>query len=444
MLDRVMSMRGGISGADVIYGFSVSHSLSLRDGEPEENTSGVSGGIGLRCIGDGGRQGVAFGNNLSRDALTNMIEWSRANCMNSEPEEGISLYGGALEDDASSLELCDEEITRGVDSGRRMRECLDMTGEAKGRDSRVVSVRAASWGDGYSESFYASTSGIMGWRASTSASCGVAVVLSDGDSYEMGGFGNSARRLDDLDGPSYARISVDRTASVLGGHPLPTGRYTVVMGPEISSSIACVIGELFCASDIHKGRSMMKGKLGGTVASSAITLIDDARMPRRLGSSMFDGEGVPTGRTVLIESGVAKNYLYNLQYASKDGTSSTGSAARGIGGLPDVGLSNLVLQPGDETHESLIKGVAAGFLVSELMGLHTFDPISGDFSLGAKGVRISGGVLGEPVAGVTIAGNLLDLMMNMTAVGSDLEFFGSAAAPTVVVEDVSVAGGRES
>jgi PmbA protein len=160
-----------------------------------------------------------------------------------------------------------------------------------------------------------------------------------------------------------------------------------------------------------------------------------------MGSAPFDGEGVPTGRTVLIEAGIAVNYLYNLQYASKDGVNSTGSASRSIGSLPDVGTSNLLLMPGSESRESMIRGISNGFLVSELMGLHTLDPISGDFSLGAKGVRISGGVPGEPVAGVTIAGNLLDLLNKVAAVGSDVTFFGSIGAPTIVVENVSVAGG---
>ncbi|MDR3354708.1 MAG: TldD/PmbA family protein [Synergistaceae bacterium] len=440
MLDRAMSMNG-VTGADVLYYFSRSHTLSLRDGEPEENASGVSGGIGLRCLGKDGRQGVAFGNNLSRTALVDVIEWSHANCMNSEPEEGIFLYSGSLDDDAARLEISDAEIMSGIGTDWRMRECLAMTAEAKGLDERVVSVRAASWGDGYAKSFYASTSGISGWRAETSASCGVAVVMNSGDSFEMGSSGNSARYLSDLDGLYHARTSVNKTRTLMGGKPLATGKYTVAFEPEIAAMIVGEVGELFCSSDIHKGRSLMKGKLGKSVASGAVSLVDDGRMSRGMGSSPFDGEGVPTGKTVLIEAGTAVNYLYNLQYASKDGVNSTGNASRSIGSLPDVGTSNLLLLPGQESRESMIRGISNGFLVSELMGLHTLDPISGDFSLGAKGVRISGGVPGEPVAGVTIAGNLLDLLMKVTAVGSDVTFFRSIGAPTIVVEGVSVAGG---
>lgn len=444
MAERMLaqaSARPEIEGADIVYFFSESHSLSLRDGEPEENTFGVSGGIGIRTIGRDGRQGVAYGNNFSGDALDDLVNWSCANCAASEPEEGISLYAGPLDGGDDALQQYDPRIADGVAQSVRMNTCLEMTDIARARDERVVSVRAAYWGDGVGESFYASSAGISGWRQATSASCGTVVVLNDGENYEMGSYGRSRRYLEDLDAPEYARQSVDRTTRILGGTALPTGKYTLLLDPEISASIVDEIAELFCASDVHKGRSLMKGRLGQAIAGSMLTLVDDARVPRMTASAAFDGEGVPTGRTVLIEAGVAKNYLYNLQYAAKDGVKSTGSASRGLAGLPDVGTSNLLLAPGTESKESLTRGVKNGFLVLELMGLHTLNPVSGDFSLGAKGIRIVNGRMGEPVAGVTIAGNLLTLLKKITALGDDVERFGSICAPTMVVEDVAVAGG---
>lgn len=439
MLD-CMKTRRDVIGADLVYFFSESNSLSLRDGEPEENNYGVSGGIGIRVIGSNGRQGVAYGNNFSRNALENMMDWSAVNAANAEPEEGIGLYAGHIEPDDGQLEQFDPAIQEGVAQTTRMNQCLQMTETARSRDARVVSVRSASWADGLGESFYASSAGLSGWKRSTSVSCGVSVVLNDGDSYELGGYGKAERNLNDLDALSYARLAVDKTTRILGGSPLSTGKYTLILEPEISASLIDEIGELFCASDIHKGRSMMKGKLGSSVSGACVTLVDDARLPRRMGSALFDGEGVPTGKTKLIDMGIAQNYLYNMQYAAKDGVASTGNASRSLAGLPDVGTSNLVLLPGCDSQETLIGNAKKGFLVLELMGLHTLDPVSGDFSLGAKGIEICNGILGAPVAGVTIAGNLFDLMNRIVAVGSDLEFFGSTGAPTIVVEDVAVAG----
>jgi PmbA protein len=439
LIDRSAG-REGVLGADVLYFFSESHSLSLLDGEPEENSSGVTGGIGLRIIGTDGRQGVAYGNNFSKQSLDNMIEWGFANLRASEPEENITLFSGPIDSDESALELFDDSVAGAITQEKRMNACLEMTEAAMSRDGRVVSVRSASWADGTVESFYASSAGISGWKRSTSVSCGAAVVMRDGDSLEMGAHGKSESRLEDIDYLEYARLAVDKTAMVLGGKPVRTGKYTLLLAPEISASIVEEIGDLFCSSLIHKGRSLMKGKLGMRIAGSAVTLTDDARLPRRAGSSAFDGEGVPTGRTVLIGSGVASNYLYNLQYAAKDGVSSTGSASRGLGSLPDVGTSNLVLSPGDESPESLYQGASNGFLILELMGLHTLNPVSGDFSLGAKGALLRNGLPAEPVAGVTISGNLLDFLGKITAAGNDLEFFGDTGAPTIAVEDVVVAG----
>ena len=437
MLER--AKKGGARGADLLYSFSTSYELELRDGQPEDCSYGLSGGIGIRVIGEGGRQGVAFGNRFDRAAPADLVSWSLANCANSEPEEGITLYEGELERD-DSLDLFDETVADGVAPEERMRRCLEMTEAARAADPRVVSVRSASWGDGFGESFYASSAGACGWRQSTAVSCGAAVVLGDGESFEMGAYGKSARFVEDLDGAAYARMAVGRTARVLGGKPLRTGKYTLILDPEISASIVDEIGELFCASDVHRGRSLMKGRLGQSVAGSAVTLLDDGRIPRAMGSSPYDGEGVPTGKTTLIDGGIARSFLYNMQYALKDGVSSTGNAARSLSGLPDVGTSNLILSPGTESPAALRSNVREGFLVLELMGLHTLDPVSGDFSLGAKGIHMKNGVEYGPVAGVTIAGNLLDLMRRISAIGNDHEFFGSTGASTVIVEDVAVAG----
>lgn len=437
MLD--LARKNGAHDADLLYYCSESYDLELRDGQPEDNSYGVSGGVSIRTIAADGCQGVAYGNRFDRGALEDLVSWSLENCRNSEPENGISLYSGRFEDD-DALEPFDETIAGGISPEDRMRHCLEMTEIARSSDPRVVSVRSASWGDGQGESFYASTAGFAGWKRSTSASCGASVVLQEEDRFELGSYGKGARHQSDLDAASYARLAVERTARILGGKPLRTGVYTLILDPEVAASLVDELGELFCASDIHRGRSLMRGRLGERVAGSAVTLLDDARIPRALGSSPFDGEGVPTGRTILINEGIACHYLYNMQYAQKDGVPSTGSASRGLAGLPDVGTSNLVLMPGRESPDSLMRGISDGFLVMELMGLHTIDPISGDFSLGAKGIHMKNGIECGPVAGVTIAGNLLDLLARIAALGSDCEFFGSTSASTMIVEDVAVAG----
>ena len=436
MLDE--ALRGGASGADVLYSEGAGSGISLKDGEIEECVTGFTAGIGVRTIMSDGRQGISFGNRLEKLSIKELVEWSLFNCKNSESEEGILLYKGQLKPDPA-IDLEDPEITA-ITPQKRMEYCKIMTESAMSADSNILSVRSAAWHDGWGSSFYCTTTGLHGWERGSSASCGVTVIATDGKNTEMGGHGIESRRFDELDIRNTALIAVEKTVAALGGWPMKTGPYTIVIEPETAASLVDVIGDLFCAPDIHKGRSMMKDRLGTQVASSCVTLRDDGRIPWKAGTSSWDAEGVPTGRTLLIEDGIARSYLYNLQYAWKDGVSSTGNACRGMSSLPDVGASNLLLDAGSETAESLISGVRSGLYLTELMGLHTIDPISGDFSVGAKGLLIESGKITRPVSGVTIASNLMDFLKNIVAVGSDLIFFGSTAAPTLVVENIVIAG----
>lgn len=432
------ALKAGASGADVLYSEGEGAGLTLKDGEIEESVTGFTSGLGVRTLMSDGRQGIACGNRVDKGSVGELLEWSLHNCKNSQPDEGIMLYKGKLEEDPR-LALVDPRIAE-ITPPERLEFCREMTALAKSADKRVVSVRSAAWHDGRGSSFYCTTTGLSGWERGSSASCGVTVLVQEGDYTEMGGYGFESRRFCELDIEKTARLAVSRTAALLGAKPLPTGPRTLVIEPDTAASLVDVIADLFCAPEIHKGRSMMKDMLGRTVASSCVTLTDNGRLPWKPGSGSWDAEGVPTGETVLIEKGVAQKYLYNLQYAWKDGVGSTGNACRGLSSLPDVGTTNVILKPGAETQESLCRRVKNGLFVTELMGFHTIDPVSGDFSVGAKGLLIENGNFTRAVGGVTIASNLMDFIKKISAVGSDLQYFGAVAAPTLVVEDVVVAG----
>lgn len=432
------ALKGGAGGADVIYCTSRGNALSLLDGEIEECAGGSAAGIGVRTIISDGRQGIAYGSRLDKASVGSLVEWSLHNALASEPDDGVTLYEGPL---VSDPELDAEDLSiRAISREERMSRCLEMTRVAREADPRVKSVREAYWRDGWGESFFATTKGLSGWESSSSAACGVLVLAAGGEYTEEGGYGIEALRMDEFDVERIAKRAVKDTVAALGGEPLPTASYTVMIEPEAAASLAEAIGRLFCASDVQKGRSMMRGRLGEAVASPCVSLTDDGRIPWRHGTSSWDYEGVPTGRTELIKDGTANAFLYNLQCAAKDGVLSTGNCSRGMSSLPDVGTTNLILEPGDENPEALRSRIANGLYITEFMGLHTIDPVSGDFSLGAKGLRIENGNLTVPVSGVTIASNLSDFMKKITAVASDLTFSGSVAAPTMVVENVVIAG----
>ncbi|MEG2184900.1 MAG: TldD/PmbA family protein [Cloacibacillus sp.] len=432
------ALKKGASGADVLYSEGSGCGLALKDGEIEECTSGTSSGLGIRTIFSDGRQGIAYGSRLDSASVDELVEWSLHNARLSEPDEGVLLYDGPLVR-VDELEEEDPAIAE-ITHAQRMKHCMEMTEAARAADKRIISVRSASWRDGRGASFFATSKGLAGWESGSSASCGLLVLAQAGDSTEMGGYGMDGMRLFELDTLKTAARAVRDTTAALGGRPLPTGGYTIMIEPEAACAIVDVLGGLFCASDVLRGRSMMKGRLGEIVASSCVSLTDNGRIPWKPGSSSWDSEGVPTQKTELIKNGVANAFLYNLQYAAKDGTKSTGNCARGMSSLPDVGVTNLILEPGAESESQLMSRVKNGMYVTEFMGLHTIDPISGDFSIGAKGLRIENGELTTPVSGVTMASNLLLFIKNITAAASELKFSGSTASPALVVENVVIAG----
>jgi PmbA protein len=190
---------------------------------------------------------------------------------------------------------------------------------------------------------------------------------------------------------------------------------------------------------VYRGASFLAGKLGERVAGENVTVIDDGTLRGGFGTSPFDSEGVPTRRTVVIENGVLKSYLLNTYTARKLSLQTTGNAARGLAGNPGIGVGNFFLQPGSKKPQDIVSGIREGLYVTEFLGFGV-NLVTGDFSRGASGLWISNGELGYPVEEITVAGNLKDMLSNISEIGADLEFRGSVAAPTLRLEGLTVAG----
>jgi PmbA protein len=203
-----------------------------------------------------------------------------------------------------------------------------------------------------------------------------------------------------------------------------------------------VLGDLFdavCGSAIYRQASFLAGKLGEKIASENLTVIDDATMPGLFGTSPFDDEGVRTRRTVVVERGVLRSYLLNTYTARKLGLATTGNASRGLTGNAGVGPGNFFVEAGARTPEQIIASVRSGLYVTELIGANT-NPVTGDYSAGAAGMWIENGELAYPVSEITIAGNMKQMLMEIAEIGSDLEFRGSVAAPTLLVTEMTISG----
>jgi PmbA protein len=440
------AMRLGAAGVDAIFDMSRSFSVSLCDGEPEEDAAGEEKSIGLRFVDADGRQGVVATNDFAKDTLSALPEWGMRNCRAGDADPWVRLPDVAVfrsAGDPGDLMLVDERIPS-LARKDRVDACVRMTDAARSvpplRGVRVCSVRSAEWNDWESARCYATSTGILGWSRMTGVSLGTTVVLDDGLTRNMGGYDAQSHRLDAVDPCATAREAVRRTALTFGGRAVAKGRYDLVLDVPVVADLLDVLGDLFLSSSVHRKQSFLAGKIGEPVAGRELSLVDDGRLAGGMGTAPFDDEGVPTSRTSLLDRGILTGYLYDLRNAAEDGVSSTGNACRSVCSPPDVSASNLLMGPGRRSREDLVASVGKGILVTELMGLHTVDPVSGDYSLGIRGVLLRGGETGAPISGMTMAGTLQDLLLRVDGVADDLTLRGNVGACTMVVRDVMVAG----
>jgi len=225
---------------------------------------------------------------------------------------------------------------------------------------------------------------------------------------------------------------------------MPTQRVPIVFAPETARTLVGSVFDAASGDAIWRGASFLAGKLGETIAAPNLTIVDDNTMllptgAGGFGSSPFDDEGLPALRTVVLEKGALRNYLLNTYTARKLGMKSTHNAARGLAGTPGTGCGNLYLEPGVFSPDQIIGDVQAGLYVTGLMGFGT-NLVTGDYSRGATGLWIENGQLTHAVEEITIAGNLREMLRNVTAVGNDLVFRSSVASPTLRIDGMTIAG----
>jgi len=310
-------------------------------------------------------------------------------------------------------------------------------------DPRISGVESADYGDVVAEMALVSTTGIdvatQGTRASLST-----YVLATAGSETQTGFGFSVGRgLDDLDPARAASDASERATRMLGAVKPPTERTTIVFDPFVTAMFLGIIGGTFSGESVVKGRSLFADRLGDEIAAAELTLFDDPTDPRAFGATRFDGEGLATRRNAIIENGELQQFVHNSWSARRSGTRSTGSATRGgYSSLPGVGCRALQLEPGSFGPAALNSVVGDGVLVQSVAGLHSgVNPVSGDFSTGAEGMRLTAGQVGEPLREFTIGSTLQRMLLDVVAIGNDVEWLPmGAAGVSLAVEGVTVSG----
>lgn len=435
------AMALGADGAEAFVTVSRSRKAKVRNGVLEDLTASKRGGLGLRVL-RGGRTGIATTTDLSRASFADLVQQAWELAALGDPDPWLRQAEPAGSDDLPSRYDARAEALAPED---RVQRAFRLEAAARSASGRVVAVREAAWSDGAGASLLLTQRGVR--AADLGSSCSAAIELAverEGDR-QAAWHWDVGRQPGELDLEAIGAEAARKGEQKLNPVALPAGRYPVVLHPEVAVDLFGLVAGMLSAEAVLKSRSLFAGKLGTVVASPRLTLVDDGRLllPEgrpALGTEPWDGEGLPTRRNVLLQDGVLATYLHTLRTAAEMGCAPTGSAARGTGSNPGVTTFNLFPQPGTATAEALHRQAWNGVLITELMGLHTVNPVSGDFSLGASGLRLREGRLAEPVDRMTFAGNLRDLLLRMVDVGSDLRWYGSSAGLTVLLEDMALGG----
>lgn len=414
-------------------------SVKAYEGEVESLTSAHAEGVGIRVVADH-RQGFAHCGTLDEQVVAETLAEARDNVRFGEPDE---WFGVAEPDGVPEPEL---DLWHGalVDAPMQAKVDLALALERAvvGRDPRVVGVRTAAYGDSAGEAAVATTTGVASFGRGTWCHLSVSALARDGDETKIGGGVDVGRQPSELDVEVAASDAVERAVRLFGATKPASDRLAVVFEPRLAATLLGILGSTLTGERVLKGRSPFADRVGEPMASPRLTLVDDPTDPRSYGADPFDGEGLATRRNVLVADGVLQGFLHNSYTGRRAGRASTASAVRGHRSTPGVGARALAVAPGSGALDELVAGVDRGLLVQALTGLHSgVNPVSGDVSVGAEGLLIRDGTVAEPVREITIASTLQRLLLDIRAVGDDLEWQpGGTGSVTIVIDDVAMSG----
>mgnify|MGYP000698835402 CR=1 FL=1 len=431
------ALRAGADAAEAFVTSGTSIEIDVRDGEVDTIKSAAEKGLGLRVL-RGRRTGFSYTTDLSPRGLAAVAQRAVANAGLTAADEFTRLpeaAPGYPEVDVFDPALPGKQIEEKIGLARRMEAA------ARAYDPRVTIVESATYQDGTVEVGLVNSNGVSAYYQGSVCGLSIALTAREKDDHQTGFAMDFRLRFAELEPEAVGREAAARAVRMLGAQPQKGLEAPVVFDPFVMVSLLGVLAPALTAEAVQKGRSLFAGRVGQRVASELVTIVDDGTLAGGVRSAPFDGEGVPSSRSVLIEKGYLRGYLHNTYTAAKDGVVSTGNGVRAsFKGGPEVGPTNFYLEPGDKSPAEIIGEISSGLYVGEVLGMHTANPISGDFSVGATGFWIEQGKMSYPVRGLAIAGNIRELLDAVDAVGRDLRFFGGKGAPTVRVRKLAVSG----
>jgi len=404
--------------------------VKVFEGDVESLSVAESAGVGIRVV-SGSRQGFAYAGSLDEEVVAETLDEARDNAGFATPDEflGLGSPDGVTPVD---LDLWREELAA-YPTGQKVDAALKLEHLVRAGDPRIRQVESSYWGDSASESAVATSTGIVGTSRRTTCYVSAYAIAGEGSDTQTGA-GYSVGR-------SPADVSLEDAAH--GARKPASARVTVVLEPRITATLLAILAGTLDGESVLKGRSLFAQRMGESVSVPELTFVDDPTDPEAYGAARIDAEGLACRRNVLIDGGVLQGFLYNTYAGRRAGRASTGSAVRaGFKSGPGVGARAVSVAPGTSSPAEIMASVGDGLLVQSISGVHSgVNAVSGDFSVGAEGMLFRGGALGEPVREFTIASTIQRMLLDIVAIGNDLERLPSSATGiTLAIGDVSMSG----
>ena len=444
-----------IDGYEICFNQSIHFDVESKEGKIESLETSRYLGMAFRIL-NHQRMGFSYTTFLNpsstavehvSDGLNRTIDDAIRSAEATSPDRCFD-FAPALEISPSGLPIFDGTL-EGIPEKSKIERAKRLEESARSVDAgRIRKVRKASYQDVFSRTTLINSNGLQFSYDQTLASVSVTAVAEESGESEVGWDFDVSHFFNDLDVEKVGRSAGRKALERLGGRRILTGAYPILLRNQVASEFLSLLAHSFLADQVQKGKSPLKGKQGEKCFSSLLTVVDDGLYPKGISTAPIDGEGMPSQRTTLVAKGELVSYLYDRYWANRENLSlsvprlgSTGNSQRhGIKAPPGVGVSNFFIEPGDFDPSKLTENLFHGLVVEEVMGLHTVDPISGDFSLGCSGDWVERGEKVHSVKSVAIAGNLFELFREVTGVGRDLRFFGGVGCPSLLVKELTISG----
>lgn len=426
-----LARKSGADQAEIYIRRSREITAESKGGRTDALESSTGFGYGVRVI-KSGRLGFSFSNDPAflESTVKSSIEGAAFTA------EDAYLGLPSLNNQNKTLDTFDESVDE-VTAEQAIASAAEIEAAALAYDRRITKLRKAAASFSSSETLIANTEGVMaGWSSTMCVAHVSSVAEEGGDSQSGWGYGSS-RRLAGVDFRAVGAEAALRAASMLHAERMRPMKAKVIIESSVAAELLGLLSAMLSSEAVQKGKSLLAGMLGQRIMSAQVDIVDDGLVAESPACRPYDDEGVAVSRNELVTSGILRKYMFNTYTARKGSANSTGNAVRGgAASLPGVGPIALGLRTSGDYLEPLdmVRMIDQGLYVTNAMGIHTINPISGDFSIGVSGKLILSGAYDKPAKEAVISGNILELFGSIIALGSDIRHFGSISSPSILVD----------